>query len=372
MQQAVARLLRRIFFLRQIRAEVLHVAPIVRVCVDVVRLETEIHRALRIAARLQSRLQPDREAAHRIASVARGKFDVRPIRQRLEAPQDGHRGPRDERTIRIVPRARAGRAARVPAREPHRPGRPFVRIRWHCLRKLEPLDLVAIDLEDPCALDREAEFPILHRTQIAREPVAAGELHRGIRLLRRGGFVAAEDDPLHILRREAQRRRRVRALPGELALAKCRELAVELRAVGEFEHLIARGVGLRGLVGFLGGSTGEHHPAIHDLHALGLLRRAVVKDVAVKPVDDPDLLRTARHRGECSEHGHHRGEQRAGFHQRSWFSVRKSEGSGSSARSKAAPAPCRCQARGPRPSSRHHSACPSAASPASHSTPAKP
>ena len=356
MQDAVARFLRRILVLRQRRAEILHVASVVRVRVDVVRLEAEIHGSPRIPVRLQSRLQPEREPAHRIAAVARGKLDVRPVRERLEAPRERHRRTRDECAVRVVPRADSRRAARIPARDAHRPRRTLVGVRRHGLGEMQPLHLVAFDLEDRSALDRQAESPILHRAQIAREPVAAGEFQSGVRLLRRSGLVAAEDDPLHVLRGESERRSRVRALPDEFAFSKCREPSVKLRAVRELEHLIARGIRLRGLLGFLRRAAGEHHAAIHDLHTLGLLRRAIVEDVGVEALDDFDLRRAARCRVQCGKHSQHRGKQRADFHRCSWISVRRSEDSGSSARSTAARAPCRSLGRGPRPSSRHRSA----------------
>ena len=316
LQDAVARFLWRIFLRGQHRGEVLPLVSVVRVPVDVVRLEAEIHGPPRISAGLETRLDEEREPAHSIAAIARGKLDFRPIRKRLEASRERHRGPRDERTIRIIPRARASRPRHLPACEAHRPGRPLVRVGRCGLGKMEPLDPAALDLEHARPLDRQPEFPSLHRAEITREPVAACQLHRGVRLLRRRGLVPAENDPPDLLRIECDRRGGVRALPGDFVFSKCCELSVELRAIGEFEHLIARGIRLRAFLRPLRGAC-EHHAAIHDFHALGIRDRTVVEDVRVESLDHPDLLRTACHRGECAEHGQRRGKNGAHFHQRS-------------------------------------------------------
>ena len=183
MEDAVARLLRRIFFLRHVGAEVLHVASVKSVCADVVRLEAEIDGAFRVALRLQPGMQPEREPADRTAAVARGKFEIQPVAQRLEVPRERHRGAGDERAVGVIP-CGSRLAAGVPACEAHRPGRALVGIGRRALGKMKPLDLAAIDLEVARALDGEAEFPVLQRSEIAREPVAADELHRGVRLLR--------------------------------------------------------------------------------------------------------------------------------------------------------------------------------------------
>ena len=88
---------------------------------------------------------------------------------------------------------------------------------------------------------------------------------------------------------------------------------MELRAVREFEHLIARGIRLRGLLRFRHRGAREHDPAVHDLHALRLVGRFVVEDEAV----EINRLGAAQHPGECTEQRDCDGDQSAKFHQRS-------------------------------------------------------